>query len=101
MINIYYMLFLKIVKCTLEYTMVTMISFPLAQLKTGESAALVDFAGGRGVIGRLTSLGFTPGVEITMAQNSGNGPLIVSLRGARVALGRMEAQKILVQRSDA
>jgi ferrous iron transport protein A len=75
------------------------IPFPLAQLETGESAALIEMTGGGGVIGRLTSLGFTPGVEITMAQNSGKGPLIVSLRGARVALGRLEAQKILVQES--
>jgi ferrous iron transport protein A len=73
--------------------------FPLAQLVAGEAAALVEIAGGGGGVGRLTSLGFTPGVEITMAQNSGKGPLIVSLRGTRVALGRLEAQKILVQGS--
>ncbi len=77
----------------------SLIPFPLAQLETGDSAALVEMMGGRGVIGRLTSLGFTPGVEIKMMQNSGKGPLIVSLRGARVALGRHEAQKILVQES--
>ncbi len=75
-------------------------SLPLAQLKVGEIAAFVDFVGGRGIAGRLSSLGFTPGVEITMTQNFGNGPLIVSLRGARVALGRREAQKILVQRGN-
>jgi ferrous iron transport protein A len=75
----------------------TSIPFPLAQLEAGDAAALVEIKGGSGVIGRLTSLGFTPGVEITMLQNSGRGPLIVSLRSARVALGRLEAQKILVQ----
>lgn len=71
----------------------------LTQLKVGETAAFINLMGGRGIVGRLTSLGFTPGVEITMTQNSGKGPLIVMLRGARVALGRHEAQKIMVERS--
>lgn len=73
----------------------------LTQLKVGETAAFINLEGGRGIAGRLTSLGFTPGVEITMTQNSGNGPLIVKLRGSRVALGRREAQKIIVQRNQA
>lgn len=72
---------------------------PLAQLPAGETAVLINLTGGRGIYGRLTSLGFTPGVEITMIQNSGSGPLIVTLRGARVAMGRNEAQKIMVQRN--
>lgn len=72
----------------------------LDQLLPGEKAVLVEFNGGRGITGRLTSLGFTPGVEISIAQNSGNGPLIAVLRGTRVALGRKESQKIIVQRID-
>jgi len=71
----------------------------LTQLKAGETAAFINLVGGRGIVGRLTSLGFTPGVQITVTQNSGRGPLIVMLRGARVALGRREAQKIMVQRN--
>ena len=47
---------------------------------------------------RLVSLGFTPGAEISMAQNYGRGPLIVSVRGTRVALSRVEASKIFVER---
>ena len=46
----------------------------------------------------LVSLGFTPGVGVDMVQNYGHGPLIVALRGTRVALGRGEANKILVRR---
>jgi Fe2+ transport system protein FeoA len=33
-----------------------------------------------------------------MTQNYGNGPLIVTVRGTSVALGRVEAAKILVER---
>ena len=47
---------------------------------------------------RLISLGFTPGAEVSMAQNYGFGPLIVNVRGTWVALGRGEAAKILVER---
>ncbi|NMD30963.1 MAG: ferrous iron transport protein A, partial [Chloroflexi bacterium] len=42
-------------------------------------------------------LGFTPGVQITMIQNYGWGPLIVIVRGTRVALGRGEASQIIVE----
>jgi len=47
---------------------------------------------------RLVSLGFTPGAEVNMTQNYGYGPLIVTVRGTHVALGRIEAAKILVDR---
>jgi Fe2+ transport system protein FeoA len=47
---------------------------------------------------RLVSLGFTPGAEVSMTQNYGYGPLIVTVRGTCVALGRVEAAKILVER---
>jgi Fe2+ transport system protein FeoA len=33
-----------------------------------------------------------------MLQNYGKGPLVVSVRGARVALGREEAVKIVVRK---
>ena len=47
---------------------------------------------------RLVSLGFTPGAEVSMAQNYGFGPLIVNVRGTRVALGRVEAAQIFVEK---
>jgi ferrous iron transport protein A len=73
----------------------------LAELGTGECATLIALGPGKGICGRLTSLGFTPGVEIHMLQNYGRGPLVVTVRGARVALGRGEARKITVQRREA
>ena len=57
-----------------------------------------SLAGGRGFVSRLAALGFTPGAPITIVQNRGRGPMIVQVRGCRVALGRGEAQKVLVQR---
>ena len=72
----------------------------LIDLQTGEHALMVDMRGGKGLVGRLTSLGFTPGVELTMIQNMGRGPLIVLVRDTRIALGRGEAAQILVKRND-
>ena len=72
----------------------------LTDLITGEHGTVLSFEGGRAVNNRLTSLGFTPGVEINVVQNYGRGPLIVTVRGSRVALGRGEAQKIIVQGTD-
>jgi Fe2+ transport system protein FeoA len=71
---------------------------PLNTLGKGEHAYVYSLPGGRAVSNRLVSLGFTPGVALDMVQNYGHGPLIVALRGTRVALGRGEAAKILVRR---
>lgn len=71
--------------------------YPLSELKTGETAFIQELRGGYGFRSRLAVLGFTPGAEIKMLQNLGHGPLIVSLRDTRIALGRREAQKILIR----
>jgi ferrous iron transport protein A len=71
---------------------------PLANLVTGEQATILSFQNMRGAAGRLTSLGFTPSAPVTMTQNYGHGPLLVTVRGAYVALGRGEAEAIIVQR---
>ena len=74
-------------------------TIPLAKLKTGEVAFVYKMDSGKSMTHRLTSLGFTPGEDLEIVQNFGHGPLMVSVRGTRVALGRGEAAKILVQRS--
>lgn len=68
----------------------------LSEINNGEDAVIVNFLGGQAVNKRLASLGFTPGVQVNMNQNFGKGPLIVIVRGTRVALGRGEASKIMV-----
>ncbi len=70
----------------------------LDAMKKGEHAVFLAINAERGITSRLTSLGFTPGVALEMTQNYGRGPLLVTIRGTRVALGRQEAQCILVQK---
>lgn len=71
----------------------------LSELLVDEQATIRSFTIGRLETNRLASLGFTPGARVDMTQNYGRGPLIVMVRGTRVALGRVEAGKILVERN--
>jgi len=71
-------------------------SMPLSSMLTGQIGTIQDLRGGRGLVGRLASLGFTPGASVEMLQNFGHGPLIVEIRDVRIALGRGEARKIRV-----
>jgi ferrous iron transport protein A len=69
----------------------------LTELTVDHQATILAFNMGTVEATRLVSLGFTPGAEISMSQNYGRGPLIVMVRGTRVALGRVEAANIFVQ----
>ncbi len=69
---------------------------PLSALQPGETGIMHDLVGGRSFICRLAALGFTPGAEVQMIQNFGHGPVIVSIRDTRIALGRREAAKVLL-----
>jgi ferrous iron transport protein A len=71
----------------------------LTDLSVDHHGTILAFNVGTVEATRLVSLGFTPGAEVSMAQNYGRGPLIVTVRGTRVALGRVEAGKIFVERS--
>jgi ferrous iron transport protein A len=70
---------------------------PLIDLETGTHGFVSRLHGGREFAGRMTGLGFTPGVKVVVIQNYGSGPIIVEVRETRVALGRGEAAKVLVK----
>jgi ferrous iron transport protein A len=69
----------------------------LSEITTGKQATLASVQVGRELTSRLTSLGLTPGVRVQVLQNHGHGPLIVNVRGTNIALGRGEADKLLVE----
>ena len=68
----------------------------LMELQPGNKAVIRRLEGGRSVLSRLATLGFTPGADVMVLQSSDHGPLLVSLRGSRVALGRGEAAHVFV-----
>lgn len=69
----------------------------LSRLAPNEEGVVYTLAGGRGFVSRLAALGFTVGAPVTMVRNHGHGPVIVLVRGTRIALGRGEAAKVLVR----
>ena len=69
----------------------------LAAIPADATAKVLHLYGGRDLVTRLAALGLTPGVEVRMIQNFGRGPLIVLVRGTRLALGRREAGRVHVQ----
>jgi len=69
----------------------------LSDIEAGDLGVVRQLRGGHEFTGRLVAMGFTPGVEITIARNDGHGPILVIARGARVALGRGEATRVLVE----
>lgn len=72
----------------------------LSDLKTAQTAIITELRGGYNFRSRLAALGFTPGTELRMVQNSGHGPVIAMVRETRIALGREEAQNILVKQGE-
>ncbi|MDH7490070.1 MAG: FeoA family protein [Anaerolineae bacterium] len=68
----------------------------LGALPAGKTATVAELQGGRGFTTRMAALGFTPGAQVTMIQNFGRGPVIVMVRGTRIALGRGEAEHVWI-----
>jgi len=73
----------------------------LSALGTGEKGVVIGISGGRGILKRMTAMGFVPGTDVVILQNFGHGPIIVRARDARIALGRGVAGRIQVRRSEA
>ncbi len=69
---------------------------PLAMARPGEKLKVVGLRGGWGIHKRLTDMGLTPGVHIRIINCQMPGPVIIELRGSRVALGRGIAQRVMV-----
>ena len=70
----------------------------LDHLSVGATAVVRELDGGNEVSGRLAAMGLVLGAALQVMQNSGKGPMLVRVRDTRLALGRGEAQRILVER---
>jgi ferrous iron transport protein A len=73
---------------------------PLEKLSPGEVGFVGALAGGHRFKSRVAALGFTIGAPVTVMRNYGSGPILVSVRGAQIALGRGEARRIKVHLSE-
>ncbi len=69
---------------------------PLSMLPAGEPGEIVAINADHHTISRLHSTGFSVQTHVKMIQNTGKGPLIVFVRGTEIALGRGEADSIMI-----
>jgi len=70
-------------------------AFPLTAAGVGSCVRLERIRAGEKLTHRLAEMGLTPGVELCVVQDAG-GPLLLAVRGSRLALGRGMAHKMLV-----
>jgi Fe2+ transport system protein FeoA len=69
---------------------------PLADCPLERNACLRCLQVDRCIVHRLLELGLTPGTPLRVVQDAG-GPMVVSVRGSRIALGRELAQNLWVE----
>lgn len=72
-------------------------TIPLEELAPGSSALVRDLGGGKDFASHLSAMGLSIGSRVKMLQNTGHGPLLVLVRDTRIALGRGQALKIMVE----
>jgi len=66
-------------------------------VQSGEVVQVVNIRAGWGLQRRLADLGLTPGVRVKVINSQGRGPVVLDLRGSRLALGHGVAHKIMVR----
>ena len=72
-------------------------SMPLAMSQPGELVTVTGIKAGWSLQRRLADMGLTPGVQIRVINSQMPGPVLIDLRGSRLAIGHGVAQKILVK----
>ncbi len=69
---------------------------PLNMVLPGGLVQVVAIRGGRGLQRRLADMGLTPGVPVRVVNSQKPGPVVIEIRGSRLALGRGAAHHIMV-----
>ena len=72
---------------------------PLSMVSANETVKVVTVRAGWGLQRRLADMGLTPGVEIRIISSQRPGPIVIDIRGSRLALGHGAAHKIMVDKS--
>ncbi len=70
----------------------------LNDVADGETVVITRIEGGRNARKKLMDLGIIPGVAVTIIRRAGGNPMLISVMGRQVVLGRGMAQKVLVRR---
>ncbi len=68
----------------------------LGEIGENRSAVVASLNGDSRFIGRITSIGLTPGCKLTVVKNDKNRPILVYSRDTMIALNRKECEGIEV-----
>ena len=68
----------------------------LGEIKENSKAVVMALNGDSRFIGRITSIGLTPGCKLTVLKNDKNRPILVYSRDTMIALNRKECEGIEV-----
>ena len=69
----------------------------LTELKDGDRAVIAGIEGGRHARKKLMDLGLIPGVPVTVIRRAGRNPMVLSVMGRQIVIGRGMAEKIIVR----
>jgi ferrous iron transport protein A len=73
------------------------VDIPLPEAPLGVPLKVVGVTGGCCNKCRLSSLGIIPGDRITIIHKTRNGPILLDVKGTRVALGKSIAIQVIVR----
>jgi Fe2+ transport system protein FeoA len=69
----------------------------LSTVPAGKTVRITGINTGRGASNRLISMGLLPRTNVTVINHDRTGPVIVSIKGSRIMIGRGMAHKITVE----
>jgi ferrous iron transport protein A len=71
---------------------------PLSDMAVDEVGTIVEFLGGWGFRGRLSSMGIRPGMRVTRINPPfGRGPVVIKIGNSQTALGHGMSYKVIVE----
>ena len=70
---------------------------PLLLAEAGKKVKIASIEGGHPIQSRLAALGLFPNVEVQILNRPRGGPLLVMVKGSRLALGRGLSSMIMVE----
>jgi len=69
----------------------------IADALPGRKYVILYIDGGYGLSSHLNSMGLVPNENLSVLNQSGGGPVTISIKGTRIAVGRGMAKKIVIR----
>lgn len=69
----------------------------LTEVNDGTKVVITRIEGGRHARKKLMDLGMIPGVPVTIIRKAGSNPMLLTVMGRQVVLGRGMAEKVFVR----